>query len=187
VPSGTKSVNSEAVTLERSIMADLQVLPALTVAHRAVGDALEQSHAVDDGARRVMRSRAPRAFIAHLPHAKVERIELLPHRGADLLAYLTRVLARGGHARCDGVAIREIEQCTACESRDVLRFRGQPDASIQAFDRRAGERRRAAKALIDGDIDEPRRVLGTFEIPADPVERVGDARQQHVCSVTSRT
>ena len=57
----------------------------------------------------VVRPRRQHAFAAHLLQPQIQRVDLLPHVGADLLAHLPRVVARGGDAGHHRAAIARVE------------------------------------------------------------------------------
>jgi hypothetical protein len=74
---------------------DLDVVPALVVAQRRIGDAVKQVRAFDHRPHDRARLLVPHLFALGLAHEQIHAIELLPHLAADLLANVSRVLARG--------------------------------------------------------------------------------------------
>ena len=162
---------------------DLQVLPAFAVAHRRVGDALEEMHAFDHQAEDVVRARRPAPSARACLQPQKQLVQLLPHVGADLLAHLPRVLAGGGHARqhrIGGSPASKISASTSAAGLVGATVGGlELDHRVQRREVPAVGVRLAIEPEIEADVDQPRGVLRAFEIAADPVERVGDARQQH--------
>jgi hypothetical protein len=157
----------------------LQVLPALAVAHRRVGDAAEQVHAFDDRARDEVRASRQGGVVPHVADPQVERVDLLPHVGADLLAHLPRVLTRTDDAAGDRVGVRRLEQRVD----QVGRLGGvgplQAQARVEPFQGAGPGGRGPSQPEVRGDVDESGRVFGPLQVTADPIQRVGDTGQQH--------
>jgi len=85
----------------------LDELPALTVGHGGIGDALEQMRAFFDGLQEI-------AGIPHFgrtaAHGVEQAIQLLPHFRADLLAHLARIFPRVNDTGDDGGSIGRVVQ-----------------------------------------------------------------------------
>src|SRR5579871_3693894 len=87
------------------ISTELNMLPAFAVAHRAVGDSLEEVRAFLHRAEERVGLHDPRLFRPHVRarvhDLEIETIELLPHFGAALFAYVAEIFARGSDAGYD--------------------------------------------------------------------------------------
>ena len=162
------------------VAAQLDELPALAVRHRRVGDALEQVHAFHHRRQELVCAGAPLRLGRVAPHVEEQPVDLLPHLGADLLAHLARVLARGVDARGDGVVVGEVQNRAGRHDfrmGTVGRRRRHPKAGQQPAPVPRRVDRRPVQRQVQVHVHEPRRVLGALEVPAHPVEAVGDSRQ----------
>src|SRR5215204_1219298 len=157
---------------------DLYELPALAVVHRRVGDALEKVRTLLYRAEEFVRGDIPDVVEPRLLDLQKEPVELLPHLGADLLAHLPQVLARGGDAGHDGGLVRDVERHRLGDAVGVARTR-QRRRRVQAVEQTPptplDRRRRLVEHQVQTDVYQARRVLGALEITARPVKTVCDS------------
>ena len=104
-------------------------------------------------------------------------VHSLPHLAADVLADLPRILARGGKARSHSVDAREIRQrFTVVCAFDLGPCWRRPERRQQPAPQPCHVAWRAIEGEIEVHTNDPRDLIGPFDVPAHPVQVVGNTR-----------
>ena len=89
-------------------LSELNEAPPFAVRHRRLADAVEAERAFPHGGHEPHHRLVVFHVVAEAHRLVIHAVELLPHLGADFLAHLRRVLARGRQARDDGRAVGDV-------------------------------------------------------------------------------
>ena len=164
------------------VPSDLDELPTLAVVHRRVGDALKLMHRLHHRLKELARSRYPGRLDFHLHlrprHLQIKAVQPMPLLRRDLFPYMPRVLPRSNDAREDRSLIRCVEgqrlrqRIRLTRPLDVLRPAQRLQHPLPATLR---TRRALIQHQIEVYIEQSRRMLRALEIPAHPVQTVGNA------------
>ena len=105
-----RQLASQREQLEQMQLALAKASAKLSFRLVAGQDAGEQVGAFDDCAGGIVGARGAAGIVAHVPQAQEQRVELLPHLRADLVANLPRVLPRRDDAGADGIGVGAVEE-----------------------------------------------------------------------------
>ena len=147
--------------------AQLEEVVALAAIHRRGGEPDELVAILDHAAQELVRLILPGGVLGDAPHRPIEPVDPLPQVGADLLADLAQVLARGVDARGDRFLVAAIERELMDQGDDVAgaavdhrRLQAVEDAMPVA----ARRLRRAVERQVGVHVDQARGVLGPLQI-----------------------